>query len=531
MANEKPNPLDILMEPGFGHDKPTQQASTAESKPRLAAPASPMTVKVKIEDIQPYDQNPRRAENEKYEEIRESIRDIGLQQQISITKRPNDNHYIVRSGGNTRLKALKELYAETAEERFGLIECRFVPYSNELELLTLHIMENEQRSAMLFIDIAMAAKNFKTMLEKQEGQTISLRKLAVEMKQRGWTINNQHLTYHMYATEIADELPIAFSQGLGRRIVIEIKSLENCVRQWADEKDIDVGKCIQYFRSALKNNDMKSFSVEQTEKDLIDILYRKFNLKFNDVRNAFIVIRDKGTTVNYEDNRDIHVTTPQITNEPIIHQTTSESPAFRNHEPQAVGSQPVSSPPTDLEELADYTPPNVFIPKPIVHEHNGATSQETERNKHRHKLRDCLNLIITKVQKFDQAFTVTTDEYVLVSNFKPKVIVDNAYDEDEIAVWYALHIRSEMLRIAINGKEDRSGSRKDLITLTDPTYLNGNDHLPGIVANHLIQQIVATYPDELIQIYYSSLKKEIIEIYKALPAIDRMIKDYLSHFI
>ena len=88
-----------------------------------------------------------------------------------------------------------------------------------------------------------------------------------------------------------------------------------------------------------------------------------------------------------------------------------------------------------------------------------------------------------------------------------------------------------MLRIAINGKHDRSGSRKDLGQLSDPAFLNGHDHLPGVVSNHLIQQIIAAYPDELIQIYYSSLKKEIIEIYKALPAIDRMIKDYLSHFI
>lgn len=530
MANEKPNPLDSLLDPGFGHDKPTQQVTSTESK-KLAAPASQMTVKVKIESIQPYDQNPRRAANEKYEEIRESIRDIGLQQQISITKRPNDDHYIVRSGGNTRLKALKELYEETGEERFGLIECRFVPYTNELELLTLHIMENEQRSAMLFIDISMAAKNFKAMIEKEEGQTISLRKLAIEMKKRGWAINNQHLTYHMYATEIADELPIAFSQGLGRRIVIEIKKIENCVRQWADEKDIDVNKCLQFFRSTLKNNDMKSFSIEQTEKDLIDVLYRKFNLKYNDVRNAFIVIRDKGTTVNYQDPHDINSLTPQIANESVVNQINVENSTLNNYDSSTITeSKSLLDPPTNLEAISDYTPQNILAPKPTVHENIDANPQEAERNRLRHRLRDYLNLIIVKVQKFDQAFTVTTDDYVLVSKFKPKVIVDNAYDEDEIAVWYALHIRSEMLRIAIDGKEDRSNSRKDLANLSDPDFLNGYDHLPGLVSNHLIHQIVAAYPDELIQIYYSSLKKEILEIYKALPAIDRMIKDYLSYF-
>ena len=30
MANEKPNPLDSLLEPGFGHEEPVQQARATE---------------------------------------------------------------------------------------------------------------------------------------------------------------------------------------------------------------------------------------------------------------------------------------------------------------------------------------------------------------------------------------------------------------------------------------------------------------------------------------------------------------------
>ena len=381
MANEKPNPLDSLLEPGFGHDEPALQARATEVKPKLAAPAAAMTVKVKIDDIQPYDQNPRRAENEKYEEIRDSIRDIGLQQQISITKRPTDEHYIVRSGGNTRLKALKELYAETGEERFGQIECRFVPYSNELELLSLHVMENEQRSAMLFIDISMAARNFRTMFEKEQGQAISLRKLAIEMKQRGWSINHQHLTYHMYATEIVDELPIAFSQGLSRRIVIDIKKLENCVRQWADEKSMDLTKCLQYFRNALKMNDMKSFSVEQAEKDLIDTLSKRFSVKYNEVRNDFIMIKNKGTLVDYPEeekttghshinNASTHLAPTQQN-----HNTLSSAPSIKSHAPQTGTECPSQSATVvnlnDLNNLEVYTPSDLVIPKPIENENFG----------------------------------------------------------------------------------------------------------------------------------------------------------------
>ncbi len=154
----------------------------------LNAPTAPMTIKVRIDDIQPFDNDPRKAPNEKYEIIRESIRMVGMQQQISITKRPNEDHYIVRSGGNTRLKVLKELHAETGEARFGEIECRFVPYTDDIELLSLHLMDNEQYARLLFIDRAKAVKAFKTMTEEETGEAISYSKLASEMKQQGWII-------------------------------------------------------------------------------------------------------------------------------------------------------------------------------------------------------------------------------------------------------------------------------------------------------------------------------------------------------
>ncbi len=164
----------------------------------LNAPTAPMTIKVRIDDIQPFDNDPRRAPNEKYEIIRESIRMVGLQQQISITKRPHEDHYIVRSGGNTRLKVLKELHAETGEERFGAIECRFVPYTDDIELLSLHLMDNEQYARLLFIDSAKAVKHFKTMTEEETGEAISYHQLAIQMKQQGWIIKEQDLPYYIY---------------------------------------------------------------------------------------------------------------------------------------------------------------------------------------------------------------------------------------------------------------------------------------------------------------------------------------------
>ena len=263
----------------------------------LATPTSPVTIRVRIDDIQAYEHSPRRAPNELYEEIRESIRTVGLQQQISITKRPNENHYIVRSGGNTRLKALKELYAETGEERFAAIDCRFVPYTCESELLSLHLMENEQFAKLLFIDSAMAVKNFKTMIEEKVGKTISLRQLTDEMNQRGWRVNPQYLPYYLYATEIANELPIAFAHGLDRTYVIFIKMLGRRVEHWADDKNININQCIQVFKNTLKKNDGKLISISVIEEELIESLSSTYKLNFNDVKNDFILIRNKETPI------------------------------------------------------------------------------------------------------------------------------------------------------------------------------------------------------------------------------------------
>lgn len=533
MANDKPNPYDILLETGFGHDTPAAPIRT-EAKPRLAAPASELTIKVKIEDIQPYDQNPRRAPNPKYEGIKESIRDLGLRQQISITKRPNDDFYMVQSGGNTRLKALKELYAETGEERFGLIECKFVPYTNEKDLLSLHIMENEQRAAMLFIDVAVAAQKIKAMLEAESGKNISLRALeqALAIKHSG--IRYQHLTYYLYGAEIADELPKAFAGGLGRPKVETLKKLEDNVEKWAQERNKDVTQAVQYFRSVLKEKDAPSLSIDTVESKLFERLSREFQEKYNDVRNAFIHLQSNTTLINYSDedqyaNANGLRAQPTITGLPEI---PTETPGrMGNHIPHSGsdgGSIHVAIPSADLDDLKGYIPPEVVIPSSNDIENKGATPQEIERNKLRYKLRDYFNSLISKIHKFDQAFTVTNDEYILISELEPNEI-SNTYDPDELAAWYALHIRAEMLRIAINGQSDLPDSRRKLQRLSDPNYLNANSQSLCVISNLFITHVTNILPKPLRNIYSNGIKPEVVEIFEILPALDNQIKAYLTH--
>src|SRR3546814_4247422 len=79
--------------------------------------------------------------------IKASIRERGLDAAPAITRRPGEDHYIIRNGGNTRLAILRELWSETKDEQFFRISCLFRPWPSrgEVVMLTGHLAENELR--------------------------------------------------------------------------------------------------------------------------------------------------------------------------------------------------------------------------------------------------------------------------------------------------------------------------------------------------------------------------------------------------
>ena len=65
---------------------------------------------VQVTDIDFSHVNPRRSKGDNYEHLKESIRQIGLQTILTITKIPGEERYRLYNGGNSRLQAVKELY-------------------------------------------------------------------------------------------------------------------------------------------------------------------------------------------------------------------------------------------------------------------------------------------------------------------------------------------------------------------------------------------------------------------------------------
>jgi len=61
---------------------------------------------VTLDQLQLYDLNPRVTRNPRYDEIKASIRERGLDASPAITRRPGEPRYIIRNGGNTRLATM-----------------------------------------------------------------------------------------------------------------------------------------------------------------------------------------------------------------------------------------------------------------------------------------------------------------------------------------------------------------------------------------------------------------------------------------
>ncbi len=83
---------------------------------------------VTLDELRPYELDPRLTRNPLYVmKSRPRSANAASDAPPPITRRPGSDHYIIRNGGNTRPAILRELWAETRDERFFRIGCLFRP--------------------------------------------------------------------------------------------------------------------------------------------------------------------------------------------------------------------------------------------------------------------------------------------------------------------------------------------------------------------------------------------------------------------
>ncbi len=208
-------------------------ASRSRDLPDHADPRVECPIEVSVDDIRPYEGNPRRTVNARFDEIKASIRASGIRSPLTVTRRPGDSHFIVEAGGNTRLEAIHQLWAETREPRFGRLTVLFRPWRSETHVLTAHLVENEQRGGMTFWDKACGVVALKAQLEAERGHGLSLRQLDETMRALGMPVNTATLAHYLFATERLRTL----CEGIPDLTGLHVKTLQprlNQLRRYAE---------------------------------------------------------------------------------------------------------------------------------------------------------------------------------------------------------------------------------------------------------------------------------------------------------
>jgi len=229
MAEMTPQDMaDKLLAAGFQRTGP---AVTALSDPIADTPMI-----VTLDQLRPYEHDPRVKRNPAYEEIKASIRERGLDAPPAITRRPGEEHFIIRNGGNTRLAILRELWAETKQERFFRISCLFRPWPErgEIVALTGHLAENELRGGLTFIERALGVEKAREFYEQEIGRTLTQSELARRLTGDGYPVQQSHISRMQDAVRyLLPAIPTVLYGGLGRHQVERLAVLRKaCERIW-----------------------------------------------------------------------------------------------------------------------------------------------------------------------------------------------------------------------------------------------------------------------------------------------------------
>jgi ParB family protein of integrating conjugative element (PFGI_1 class) len=216
-----------LLAAGFERSGPSTSA--------LSDPIADTPMVVTLDQLRPYDHDPRKKRNPAYEDIKASIRERGLDAAPAITRRPGEDHYIIRNGGNTRLAILRELWSETKEERFFRIPCLFRPWPSrgEVVMLTGHLAENELRGGLTFIERALGVEKAREFYEQENG-ALSQSELARRLAADGFPVQQSHISRMNDAVRyLLPAIPTVLYGGLGRHQVERLSVMRKaCMLAW-----------------------------------------------------------------------------------------------------------------------------------------------------------------------------------------------------------------------------------------------------------------------------------------------------------
>ncbi len=188
-----------------------------------------------IDRIQLYENAPRLVRNIKWHGIKDSIRASGgLTNTLAVTRRPDEAHYVCHQGGNTRLLALKELFAETNDPSFAQVQAEIVPYGGEFEIAFLHDRENTCRGDLSYIELAWSKYRLYELFTASTDGKKTARAFVAEMRTKhGADFTVEEFSRIKYVIEVLYQyIPTCLVQGgMSLRAVRRLISVRNGLRK------------------------------------------------------------------------------------------------------------------------------------------------------------------------------------------------------------------------------------------------------------------------------------------------------------
>lgn len=319
MAKINPQDLkDRLLAPGFTAPPVLEQ---------LSDPISDTPMRLTLHDVLPWHDNPRTTRNPKYDELKESIRHRGLDTPPPVTRRPGEDKYRIRNGGNTRLEILNELYKETGDERYFSFDCLFKPWDKqrgEIIALTGHLAENDLKGELKFIERAVGIQKAKALYEEEKGEPVGIRELSRKLTDDGYPVSPSHISRMLDAVEILlPAIPSMLYSGLGVDRVSRILSLRKaslgCWKRLYSGEGVDFEMLFQD-TLAIFDSSPDEFIFDRFQDELIDQMKRPLGLRYDQILLEI-------TNGQQEQRRGTLVDLPAPAAPPEIPPVGQESPA------------------------------------------------------------------------------------------------------------------------------------------------------------------------------------------------------------
>ena len=319
MAKINPQDLkDRLLAPGFTAPPVLEQ---------LSDPISDTPMVLTLDQVLPWHDNPRTTRNPKYDELKESIRHRGLDTPPPVTRRPGEDKYRIRNGGNTRLEILNELYKETGDERYFRFNCLFRPWDKqrgEIIALTGHLAENDLKGDLKFIERAVGIQKAKAWYEEEKGEPVGIRELSRKLTDDGYPVSHSHISKMLDAVEILlPAIPVMLYSGLGKPQIEKLlslrKSASSCWTRLYAGEGIDFEMLFQD-TLAIFDSSPDEFIFERFQDELIDQMKRPLGLRYDQILLEI-------TNGQQEQRRGTLIDLPAPTAPPEIPPVGQESPA------------------------------------------------------------------------------------------------------------------------------------------------------------------------------------------------------------